>query len=858
MAETQTNALSLLKNWFDKAEKWQKDLFCQIWQGNEDVEKLTARAFALAKVEYLGESSKFSPVTTFPSTVEFSNSSNCPVLLKSISEVQGVGALSPSRPLEFGNNLTIVYGENGCGKSSYVRILKSAVSPKNADAILGNVYESKCPPPQALLTYSDDGEAHQIHWKPSMKSTCPLNIYDTSVAKQFAEGKNEVIYEPHILSILSIMAKVYEEVRVNFSKLESENSAQKTNLSKEISSHKSILEFLALKTIKAYDKYISGIIWGESQQMQLSALQEGLQNQDPNKQIKALKAQKDLIDKQYQTLINLITKTGNSFSDEYLMQRKTQIDTKQEADNLIEELKKVSIIKKTGSDNWKKMWSAAVKFYQESTSDCSHTIITDGKCILCQQDISEDANKRIAEFYKFMSSTAIKQSEKAHLAFETTVEQLKTMYSSINVEEVEAVLRSSSVEDDIIKQIIEQYEIVKSRCKWLLEYTDDTETAIPTATEIKVLQATRDKLLAEYSTRIKSLQDIITNRDHQIVIANNLLAIKWINENKAIRKKDIQIKDTISSCKTNALTSVKKELTKILITDTYISRFEDEMRAMDCNHKIRVELVSKAEKGKAYHQVALKGAVQEKKTGDVLSEGEFRVVSLAAFLADLSSWSKILPFIFDDPITSLDHKYEKMVADRLVKLSDERQVIVFTHRLNFVQLLDASLKEHAKRTQSIDYKIIELRNAPLGEPMAPTFNGTIRMDKALNNMRNSDLSCIKKLYKQNEYEVADRLLHSLCSSLRNIVEQGVEMVLLSQVVTRFDYSVKTLRLRYLHAINDDDISIFEEMMTKYSFYDHSHSVERQIELPKVEDVENDIIKLQNWYSDFTARSNKYK
>ena len=69
------------------------------------------------------------------------------------------------------------------------------------------------------------------------------------------------------------------------------------------------------------------------------------------------------------------------------------------------------------------------------------------------------------------------------------------MYSSINVEEVEAVLRSSSVEDDIIKQIIEQYEIVKSRCKWLLEYTDDTETAIPTATEIKVLQATRDKLL---------------------------------------------------------------------------------------------------------------------------------------------------------------------------------------------------------------------------------------------------------------------------------------------------------------------------------------------------------------------------
>lgn len=38
MAETQANAVSLLRAWFDKADKWQKDLFCQIWQGNEDVE----------------------------------------------------------------------------------------------------------------------------------------------------------------------------------------------------------------------------------------------------------------------------------------------------------------------------------------------------------------------------------------------------------------------------------------------------------------------------------------------------------------------------------------------------------------------------------------------------------------------------------------------------------------------------------------------------------------------------------------------------------------------------------------------------------------------------------------------------
>lgn len=862
MSYIQDDALSLLKSWFDKADKWQKDLFCQIWQGNKDVEKLTTRAFSLAKAEYLGENSKFAPLTTFPTTVEFSSGSNCPIILKSISEVQGVGALSPTRPLEFGNNLTIVYGENGCGKSSYVRILKSAVSPKNANAILGNVYEANCSSPQAILTYSDDGEEHQIHWKPSLKSTCPLNIYDTSVAKQFAEEKNEVIYEPHILSILSIIAAVYEGVKTKFDELGSDNLTQQTPLDKAISNHKLTTEFCALKTIKAYDQFIANIIWDKSKQMQLSALQEGLQNQDPSKQLRALKAQQDLVEKQYQALIDLITNTGDSFSDKYLSQRKTQIDTKQEADHLIEELKKVSIISKTGSDNWKKMWTAAIKFSQESTSNSSDNIIVDGKCILCQQDISEDANTRIDEFYKYMTSTAIKQSEKAHSIFKRTVDQLQTVFTSINIEQIESVLRASSVEDDIIKQIIEQYKAIKSRCKWLLEYTDDTKTSIPVPAEIKSLLNAKDKFLTDYSAKIKALQDIVADREKQINLVNDLLARKWINDNKLIRKKDIQVKAAISSCKTNALTSVKKDLTHILITNTYISRFEEEMCAMDCNHKIKVELISKAEKGKAYHQVSLRGAVQKKKTGEVLSEGEFRVVSLAAFLADLSSWNKILPFIFDDPITSLDHKYEKMVADRLVKLSERRQVIVFTHRLAFAQLLVSSVGEYNKAQSEletpniIDCKQIELRNRPLGEPTEPTYHGALKMKKALNKVKNRDIVLLKKQYKNGEYESYDNGIKSLCSDFRKIVEQGIETDLLCKIVTRFGYSVNTLRLKYLYAVTRSDIDLFNNMMTKYSAYEHSQSTERPVGLPELSDIERDVDDLISWCDDFGKRRNE--
>ena len=39
------------------------------------------------------------------------------------------------------------------------------------------------------------------------------------------------------------------------------------------------------------------------------------------------------------------------------------------------------------------------------------------------------------------------------------------------------------------------------------------------------------------------------------------------------------------------------------------------------------------------------------------------------------------PVVFDDPVTSLDHYIIDAVARRLVKLSRERQVIVFTHSI---------------------------------------------------------------------------------------------------------------------------------------------------------------------------------
>src|SRR5690606_1981664 len=101
--------------------------------------------------------------------------------------------------------------------------------------------------------------------------------------------------------------------------------------------------------------------------------------------------------------------------------------------------------------------------------------------------------------------------------------------------------------------------------------------------------------------------------------------------------------------------------------------------------KVSVELVkTKTKLGRVQHKIQLQGLNKshgKSKAMNVLSEGEQRVVSLAAFLADVTSKPNSAPFIFDDPISSLDQTYEEHTAKRLIDLSRERQVIVFTHRL---------------------------------------------------------------------------------------------------------------------------------------------------------------------------------
>ena len=63
------------------------------------------------------------------------------------------------------------------------------------------------------------------------------------------------------------------------------------------------------------------------------------------------------------------------------------------------------------------------------------------------------------------------------------------------------------------------------------------------------------------------------------------------------------------------------------------------------------------------------------------------VLALADFLAEARLSGITAPIIFDDPVSSLDHRRIDEVAERITRPAEECQVVVFTHDILFTMNL---------------------------------------------------------------------------------------------------------------------------------------------------------------------------
>ena len=203
-----------LEGWFAERPKWLQDAARRVIErgeiGSNDPRELTA----LCNVEVGITDPAFQDLKTVGISKGFlSTSQKSPGFrLSNIREPEGINALAPRKPVEFGpDQLTIVYDENGSGKAGYVRVLKRASGAREPGILLRNVFakadEERCCSFKCLV----GGAEKDFHWTFSrgpIDDVRAIQIYDDSCAHVYIDEENEVSFEPQLRNVFTELTDV--------------------------------------------------------------------------------------------------------------------------------------------------------------------------------------------------------------------------------------------------------------------------------------------------------------------------------------------------------------------------------------------------------------------------------------------------------------------------------------------------------------------------------------------------------------------------------------------------------------------------------------------------------------------------
>jgi energy-coupling factor transporter ATP-binding protein EcfA2 len=301
---------------------------------------------------------------------------------------------------------------------------------------------------------------------------------------------------------------------------------------------------------------------------------------------------------------------------------------------------------------------------------------------------------------------------------------------------------------------------------------------------------------------------------------------------------------------TQTITQKSSAVTKVVVSQRLKQSFRDELVNLSFTH-IEVELKELGGAGGVfYHKLAFKHApgVDLPK---VVSEGEQRCLSIAAFFAELSTADDQSGIVFDDPVSSLDYLWRQAVARRLVQEAKTRQVIVFTHDVVFLLLLKQFADE--LEVEQVDQHVRYLsKGAGVCAQELPWVAMPIKKKIGYLKISWQAADKLSRNEHQDAYEKEAKYLYGL---LREAWERALEEVLLGGLIERYRSSIQTKQLAQIADITDVDCKAVEMAMTKCSKWltGHDQAAAARAPVPGPAELKTDIEALEKWVTTIKDR-----
>jgi energy-coupling factor transporter ATP-binding protein EcfA2 len=611
------------------------------------------------------------------------NSVSKDIKLKSLSKITGVNKLAKNQTMSFSDNMTIIYGENGTGKTGYGRILKSlgfSYDPHNVihNDIFG-VPEAK----SAVIDFTSNGILNNFIWDGNNENEdlSNISVFNNNCV-QLSLSDRKLIVSPIGFHLFNIITNELGEL---VTLLNNKKNKYPESISFITSLHEGTpqLNFINALSSKTTDLELQKVTdfptdidlaIGEKKKNLL-----GLNEQLITNEISSFSLQI----KELKTLLSTISKErlNETHVNEFITLTKSITDLQSKSKLGLKDIAEVIGIQFYDSEEFKTFLESAEKYIKLLEQPYPKE---EDLCIYCNQPLDESAQKLLHSYKTLLQDSTesdLKQLEQTKDLELERIKELTATYSFtlpcfgsdengnpvipkeiINLNSEVSLLKKAFINNTVISNSTTKvsYDIAMKKLEG----------------QILALQKQLDEknaTLLTISARSLILENEIAELSDRKVLLTNLQEIKDVIKNK---KSLALLNSKSSEFSSNTISRKTTEAREELISQNFNDIFQKELKALRKSH-IKIDLNFGTDRGNS----KISHRINQFALGDILSEGEQKAIALAEFLTELQLDKTQAPIIFDDPVNSLDHTILDEVAKRLIELSKSRQVVIFTHSI---------------------------------------------------------------------------------------------------------------------------------------------------------------------------------
>ncbi|WP_152019214.1 AAA family ATPase [Aliarcobacter butzleri] len=788
-------------------------------------------------------------------------SENYPKLI-SLSNPINICALHNQGSLQFSNlGLTVVYGNNGSGKSSYSRILKKLCWSRNPGSTLKkNVFNPSSNQQQVDFVIENNGSNMNVTWRENSPSNPILNsifVFDNSCGDIYINSENPTEYKPVGIDVLEKLISTFGTISQEFSSFIAPYNTQKPVLPETLVQTNTAQWYGTIENLlKAnIDSYIQFTQTNIDRKQELINL---ITTQNPQQNITNFNNQKLRINGYTQQIAQIEVLFNEHNINELIKYRNKFENVSQAYQIATGELQNTNTLEGFGTDSWRTLWESAKKFAHSSNLLEGQNFTSLGsleKCVLCQQELDETAKQRLETFNRFVLNDVSMQLSSINLV----IQQKQNLYNGLVVPPIENFIELEQLVPNFRENYIQfanSVSVFKNSIISFLQNGGELNISL------QIFSPSITSVISSIDIHIAQNNELLQNRNTLVFELNELMAKEFLFNNKATILQyfdEYKYKSWISQCQsklsTNGISRKIGELMEIQAVTLQHQEFISHLNFFN-NDLANKVLISKTRtsQGNTFQKCSLNGINDS--INSILSEGEQKIIALSNFLAECTIDNRLNTIIFDDPVTSLDIDYRDLITKKIVQLSQNRQIVVFTHDLSFLRAL-----------VDIHKAIIQTDCLIVGIDKYNGISGIVtdEIPYLAKNIQER-IDTIRRIL--NEHDSLDPTdahgretnLDSARKRFRMLLERSVEEILSNKTYERFSRNIhlKKDNLSSYIVTEKDDVDFLLNLFGKYSITEHDGGISTIPLLPNKSAIEQDLRDYSTWKDGFKNKLKAFK